>query len=223
MRDVKAPIHIAVANDAVCLLLSEANTANWSRVVGGIVGTGTNYAITLPDKTVVNLESGNFHAFPLSDSGKYIDEESKDKGRQLIEKEISGAYLFKHYNYYIKRESIDAPLLTSTTQLSEIAENSAHIGSKIAQLILGRSAALTAAQIAGIFLFKTHCTGIARNATNLAHLTFVMEGNLFWHGWKYKENVERNLDALGLHDNISFTQNEHHSIKGALHLLTGLW
>jgi len=218
MEDIKTPIHVTVANDAVCLALSEANKTNWNEVVGGIVGTGTNYAITLPNRIVINLESGNFNAFSLSESGKQIDIESTDRGRQLIEKEISGGYLFKHYNYHIKKESIDSLLLTSTTQLSEIAKNSTHAGSKIAQSILKRSAGLVAAQMAGIYMFKSRLAGSNRST----HLAFVMEGNLFWNGWDYKVNVERYLYDLGLGEAISITKNEHHSIKGALTLLIGL-
>lgn len=224
MKDTRKPIHVAVANDAVCLLLSEADKMNWPEVVGGIVGTGTNYALTLPHQTVVNLESGNFHAFPLSDAGMHIDEESTDRGKQLIEKEISGAYLFKHYNYYVQKESIDVPLLTSTTQLSEIAENNIHIGSEIARSILKRSAALTAAQMAGIHTFKSYLANSTGSTLRQAQgkLTFIMEGNLFWHGYKYKQYIEEYLNALGLQEAISFTKNEHHSIKGALKLLIGL-
>lgn len=222
------PISVAIANDAVCLVLSKANKHNWNTIIGGIVGTGANYALTLPNREVINLESGNFNTFPISESGMQVDSESTNVGKQLIEKEIAGAYLFKHYNFYVKKESIDTPLLTSTTQLSEIAENSTHVGSKIAQLILERSAALTTAQIAGIYLFKTNIPALIVRTeqcsvpTNSTNLTFIMEGNLFWHGWNYKVNVERYLYNLGLSEAISFTKNEHHSIKGALTLLTGL-
>ena len=219
----KFPISVAIANDAVCLVLSKANRHNWNTIIGGIVGTGANYALTLPNREVINLESGNFNTFPISESGMQVDSESTNAGKQLIEKEIAGAYLFKHYNYYVKKDSIDTPLLTSTTQLSEIAKNIIHVGSKIAQLILERSAALTAAQMAGIYQFKTDFLAV-RTDTRSAPTTllFVMEGNLFWYGWNYKVNVERYLHDLGLNEAISITKNEHHSIKGALTLLTGL-
>jgi len=245
-------IFITVANDAVCLVLSEANEYNWDKIVGGIVGTGSNYALTLPQNRIVNLECGNFCDFSLSESGRQVDAESINKGQQLIEKEIAGAYLYKHFNYYVKKDKINTPLLTSTRQLSENAENPQCRGSELARLILKRSASLTAAQIAGIHAFKTYLshktdfnrsqlistdstlrqaqgkpistdltdsTGLT-NSTDSTDLTFVMEGNLFWHGWKYKETVECTLHALGLHDVIMFTKNEHHSIKGALRLLT---
>jgi len=205
-------LFVSVANDAVCLLLSQATKQNWNEIVGGIIGTGTNYAITLPDQTIVNLECGNFHTFPLSESGKQIDVESSNPGTQRIEKEIAGAYLYKHYNYYVKRDSPCAPLITSSSHLSEIAANEAHPDCTLARSLLGRSARLAAAQMAGIYHFKT----------DLTDLTFVMEGNLFWQGWHYKEQVGQCLGELGLQSSIHFTKNEHHSIEGGLRLLKGL-
>lgn len=211
-------IRVTVANDAVCLVLSEADALNWNTIVGGIVGTGVNYTITLPKSTIVNLECGNFNGFTISESGMQIDTSSSNPGEQQMEKEIAGAYLFQHYNYYIKKNNLATPLLSTSSQLSAVASDKVHNGSQLARSILERSAALTASQMAGIHAFKSDLAG-STGLTGLTNLTFVMEGNLFWHGWQYKENVERNLDALGLHDSISFTQNEHHAIKGALQLI----
>lgn len=204
-------INIAIANDAVCLLLANIENTAWDEAIGGIIGTGSNYAITTKSFQIVNLECGEFSNFPQTYTGKIIDKQSNNPKRGVFEKEISGAYLYKHFNEILKQNNIVFTPLENTTQLSEIALSEDKQLSEIAQKILERSASLAACQIAGIVQFK--------NSLGVKKLNFVIEGNLFWNGWQYKTMVENYLKILGVYELIQFSSVKHHSIQGAIRLL----
>ena len=98
---LKRKIHVAIANDTVCLLLSGLTQYRWNGLVGGIVGTGLNFAIFLDEATIVNLEAANFDKFEQSPEGKLIDQASARPNSALFEKETSGGY-GEYPGYYIK-------------------------------------------------------------------------------------------------------------------------
>jgi len=119
---LKRRIRVAVANDAICLLLStlpsQSRSSQRLSTVAGIVGAGTNFAFFLSpcqqaenENIAVNLESGNFDKFPPTATGKIIDQNSDQRGQQLLEKEVSGNYLYRHYNLLVKH----SPSLWDTT------------------------------------------------------------------------------------------------------------
>jgi len=206
-------IIISTANDTVCLLLSQLTNANWNNSVAVIIGTGINIAVTLEKPLLVNLESSNFNKFNQTETGKQIDYDSIKPGEQLFEKEVSGAYLFKHFNLCLAKNKIDHPFISTTLQMSEIALQSGFV-SEIAQKLLERSASLAACQMAGISLFKKQL--------GIDSLTFQMEGNLYWQGWNYRDLLNKYLYQLGVGESIQFSKLEHHSIQGAIKLLTGI-
>ena len=203
-------ITVTVANDTVCLVLSGLaesfqNSPKYplSSLVGGIIGTGMNFGFFLNENTVINLESGNFKNFSQTESGKYIDAQSNNTGEQLYEKEVSGAYLYQHFNYYVKKFGIQSPILTSTEQLNHLLDPGAVV-SNLAKHLIERSAAFTACQIAGIYSFKNNV------------LNVVMEGSLFWNGFQYREGVEKYLLALGVPtEAVKFIKIEKSAVKGA--------
>lgn len=210
LKKTHRKISVTVANDTVCLLLANIEKATWNNTVGGIIGTGTNYAITIENQ-IINLQSGGFNHFPQTETGKIIDSQSTNPSRGIFEKEVSGGYLFKHFNLITDQNNIRVAPLTSSVQLSKIAANKSDIASDIAAKLLERSASLAACQIAGIFLFK--------NSLGVEKLIFVMEGNLFWSGWHYKKMLEDYLKLLGMFDSIQFSPVRHSSIHGAIKLL----
>ena len=77
----------------------------------------------------------------------------------------------------------------------------------LAQKILQGSAQLSAAMIGGIALYKKK------------HMTFVIEGTLYWNGWRYEEMVNQYLTQLNLSDSIAIKKVHHHSILGAMRLV----
>lgn len=118
-RDLKARFvgrygieNITFVNDTVATLLAakigkpfDANT----QYVGGINGTGTNFALNMPvneianvdhsilvpgqERMVVNTELGNFSEVPQSAFDKKVDDSTEKPGEHKYEKMISGGYL----------------------------------------------------------------------------------------------------------------------------------
>lgn len=204
-RKSKRKIHVSVANDTVCLLLSGLTKRKWNEIAAGVVGTGLNFAIFLDKKRVVNLESAYFDKFTPSEESLILDKKSKNKGLALYEKETTGAYLYQHYNLQAKKLGLGKPV-ESTLVLDAIAKNG-DASTPVAQELFDRSAALIACQMAGITLFYRK------------DLTFVMEGSLFWDGWKYKDNVDKYLKILVPKYKIKFKFIEDSGVLGAAKLI----
>lgn len=182
----------SAANDTICLLLSGLTQYDWDQVAAGIVGTGMNFALFQDRETMVNLESAHFDKFELTPEGKLVDDESPNKGRALTEKEVAGAYLHKLFNAGLKLRGIQHEALTSTEQIDNIAENDTGEAGKFANELIDRSVGLVSAQISGITQFLGRDTA------------FVMEGSLFWKGYKYREKVERLVRQIIPNYNVSY-------------------
>jgi hexokinase len=195
-------IIVTIANDTVCLVLSGQSVAPSDKVIGGIVGTGVNFGFFSDGKTIINCESGNFDGFTLSGAAHYVDQHSINPGQQLFEKEVAGGYLYKLLAYHTGHE------FTSSNEVSlEAAVEGKNQAA--AQTILKHSASLIACQIAGIYWFKKQ-----------PKLYFVMEGTLFWEGYRYIEWVQKALSLLNIEkSHIEFIKIEKSSLKGAAHLL----
>lgn len=174
-------IIVTLANDTICLALSGLGTAAPAGLAGGIVGTGMNFAFFLDEHTLVNLESANFNQFQPSAAGLLVDAKSLKPGEALFEKEVSGAYLFQHYNLRQKKE---LGMIESTHQMDKVARGEI-IGDKLlARELFKYSAQLISCQIAGI----TNC--------KKQDMVFVMEGSLFWAGYNYRKTVEETVKSL---------------------------
>jgi hexokinase len=135
-----------------------------------------NAAFFLDENKCVNLESASFDKFPKSPEGEIIDASSTQPGTALFEKEITGAYLYKHFNLIIKEKGIDFKPINSTLELKNLShENSGEV-SKIANELLDKSAAYISAQIAAISEFKKR------------DMVFVMDGSFFWESTYKKKS-----------------------------------
>ena len=198
---------MSVANDSVCLLLSGLGGHNLQELSAGIVGTGVNFAFFSDKNTIINLESGNFSKFSPSPITLEIDTASQEKGKYLFEKEVAGGYLYKHFNILIKQKNINYPPISSTEHLSKLAQEYLGEVSDLAKELLVHSAQFAACAIAGITKFKGH------------NMTFVMQGSLFWEGYKYKETVENTVKELIPEHEIKFVRIENAGILGAIKLL----
>lgn len=199
-------VRVAVANDTICLLLSGLTKYSWNKTAAGIVGTGMNFALFEDEHTAVNLESGNFDKFQQSDEGKEINASSVDPGMGLFEKEVSGAYLYKHFNIRSTKSGLDIKIAT-TQELDALASSSDDKkANMLAQEILTYSARLVAAQIAGIMEYQKR------------DLTFVMQGSLFWKGYSYKETVNEMVKQLSNYK-ADFVTIEHADLLGAAKLV----
>lgn len=202
-------IDVVVANDTVCLVLSGLEKDKSINLVGGVVGTGFNFGFFINEDVVVNLESGNFNKFPVTDSGQVLDSESQHPGFQLWEKEISGAYLYLHYNYYVEKNNSEHPAISSSVELSMIAAGEKEGDKELASSIIKRAAELVATQIAAIYDFKD------KNP-----ITVIIEGSLYWKGCNFSNFVKEFLSELEIDINdikIEFIDNS--SVIGAAQLI----
>lgn len=202
-------ILVSVANDTVCLTLSALLEKNsWDGAAGGIVGTGVNFAIFLDKQTVVNLEAGSFHVASLSPGAKIADAASDNRTRHLFEKEISGKYLFQHFNYLIDQRLVPCGKLKNTLQLSILAELHIPGISSYAQAILDHSAKRVAAVVAAILSFSKK------------DIIFAMQGSLFWKGHMYKETVQQYVKTLEPNYTASFIHVNNADILGGAKLIS---
>ncbi|MCX7996542.1 MAG: hypothetical protein N2691_02145 [Patescibacteria group bacterium] len=199
-------VRVSVANDTVCLLLSSLRRYEWNRSACGIVGTGLNFAMFADAQTAINLESGEFGDFPLSEAAKLVDERSANPGSGLLEKEIAGAYLYQAYNIYAERLGVAGAPLTATRELDKIATDPNHPGHQIALALLERSAALVAAQVAAIMAYHD------------CDIVFNMLGSLFWKASGYEAHVEKYTAALSSH-RASFVSIMNSEVYGAAQLV----
>lgn len=200
-------IRVSTANDTICLLLSGLIHHEWDSIAAGIVGTGMNFAIFLDEKTTVNLESANFNEFPQSEAGREIDRISASPGDALYEKEVSGAYLYQHFNILAKKRGIPFHVIDSSKQLDVLVHDENEDVARLAREILDHSAGLTAAQIAGILEFCKR------------DLVFIMQGSLYWKGTGYKERVEQLVAELAPDYHASYEQVLHSDLFGAAKLV----
>jgi hexokinase len=200
-------IRVAVANDVICLLLSGFVSHEWDAIAAGIVGTGMNFAIFLNRNTMVDLESANFIDFPQSEAGKEIDMHSVSPGVALYEKEVSGAYLYQHFNILAKKRDILFQTIDSSEQLNFLVRHEMPEVVELARKVLDHSASLVSTQIAGILEFSKR------------DLTFIMQGSLFWGGHGYKERIEDLVAELVPDYSASYEQILHSDIIGASKLV----
>lgn len=182
LENFRKKIELSVANDTVCLLLSGLTVAPKEKIVGAILGTGFNLGI-FDGEDIVNLEAGGFSEFEQTESGKDVDLESLKPGRSLFEKELSGAYLYRHFNYEVKNKNLDTPKLSSTKELYDIA-----FGDKVpamketAQKIFYNSAEMLAASLSGIAEFKG------------SEIDVVIQGGMFSDA--YKDHLLETFEEL---------------------------
>lgn len=190
-------IEVVVVNDIVCLLASI--NPELEQIAAVIIGTGYNTGFKLGKNQFVNLESGNFNGFVNTQTGALVDKNSNNFSYQYFEKEVSGMYLYKHYNFLNQSNNV----LKSSKELNQLAI----IGDNTAQSLFDRSASLVATQLAGIYYF------FGENK-----ITFAIEGSLFWNGFEYSKSVKKYLKLLDVPTcNIKFVKPKS-SFQGLLNL-----
>lgn len=201
-------IPVSVANDTVCLTLAGNDDEDGSM----IAGTGFNIGLRQAGNIVVNLEAGNFDKFEPSEAIVAVDTFSDMPGKQLFEKIISGKYLAEVFNIKAEKMGLIIPKLTTSQELSALSqEEDDGDANNIARKLLERSAFLVAAALAGVYDFTDRPQS----------LTIIGEGSLLWRGWRYTENIEKQLGKLGVPKNaIRIKHVQDSSIRGAIGLLT---
>jgi hexokinase len=197
---------ITVANDTICLLLSGLPFAKRDALAAGVIGTGINFAFFDSPSDIINTEAANFSGVQATDEAREIDKESVAPGKALFEKETAGGYLYLQYNKLLQKNNLSTPPLQSTEELDRLSYQDSKEG-VIARELLERSAQLSAAFMAGITLHKAK------------DLTFVIEGSLFWNGYRYKEALEETLLQLLPQNTVSIIKIEESPLFGAAQLV----
>jgi hexokinase len=206
----KRELIVSVGNDTVALLAAMAvRGVDRSNVVAGIVGTGYNIALFSDDHTIVNVQASDFSGFSSSSSGRLVDQRSTNRGEQLYDKEV--AKLFAHYNVLIDTGALHGASIKNNKELAAISEKD-DLSGEVARALFRRSAALIAAQFAGLYHFKD----------KPERLSVVMQGSLYWKAPHYQSMVANELENLGISPNaIAFEKLKHADILGAATLVTG--
>ncbi|MGH7245646.1 MAG: hexokinase family protein [Candidatus Levyibacteriota bacterium] len=204
----KNSLSVSVANDTICLLLAGKDTTPWEASAGGIVGTGVNFAFFDKENEIINLEAGRFNKFVQTETGKIIDKNSVCPNEYLFEKEVSGAYLFEHFNLFCQQKNISYSPLKNSEELNNLAADTNNPRGEIARNIITHSAQLVACEIAGITFYKKQ------------NMTFLMEGSIFWKGYQYKKIIEETVRKLCPEFSITFENKKNADIIGAAKLLS---
>ena len=174
-----------VLNDTVAVLFS------CGAQVGGVVGTGMNYAVSTPDG-IVNTEAGSFNGFPVTGILKKLDESSAYPGEMMNEKATSGLYLPEQFKLAIAAiqdtgygiempEVVDAEALSGYAELATPTDHSF-----IATQLFTTSAQLVGTEI-GVALATYHA--------NEDNFSVPVEGSLFWGAPGYVDMATKAASA----------------------------
>ncbi len=219
MEHFNRKISVTVCNDTVALGLASYGydiNYNWENTVAGVVGTGTNFGLFESKNMFINLECGNFNKFKQSETGMAIDALSQYPGRQALEKEVAGAYLCSHFNIMSKVSGYNV-ILKTTKELSELASKNEE-ASDLAKAVIERSSSLVATQIYGLYLNKKREYELKNEQVNNFNLLVMLEGSLYWHGYNYKEYVNKYLEEFGILNNIKIGHVDKIGIVGSAKL-----
>lgn len=206
-------IDVSLCNDTVALGLASFGFDNQykkTQIITGVVGTGYNFGFFENDNLFINLESGNFDKFSPSSSVLEIDKNSNNPKKQLLEKEVGGAYLAWQFNLLAKKENLNIEI-SDTRELSQVALKKGKAG-EIARNIFEKAASLVAMQIKAIYDYKKN--------TEDYKILILLEGSVYWKGYKFKEYVDYYLAKMGLTENYyEITAIERIGIIGAARLV----
>lgn len=199
------PIQVVIFNDVVGLALSALSRpeASANHLISMVLGTGNNTGLFIDESTVVNIESGNFNGFMPTRSQLAIQNSSNVSG-QFFEQAVAGKYLYQHANYYAHKSNLNIDF-KETIEVNQMAE--ANLPARyICRHVMFRSAALIAAMLTGIWLYK-----------NKQPLLCPVEGSIFWKSYQYSSSVNYWLQHLGVPENgITFTRIDHSNLRAGI-------
>ncbi|MBK6685854.1 MAG: hypothetical protein IPG45_15385 [Deltaproteobacteria bacterium] len=196
-----APGRVTVLNDTVASLIGGALGFSGApqRVIGLIVGTGTNMAVYADPAEApklsgsgwrgpmaINLESGAFHPPHLTELDRTLDRTSVHPGTQLFEKAVAGRYLPELFGlacpgHPAAKSEKGAGALVALRDHGEEGEPK-----EVARALLARSADLVAAALAGAIALEPGDDRIG----------ILAEGSTFWRDPLYPPRVQGTLQRL---------------------------
>jgi hexokinase len=143
---------VAVINDTVGTLLAAAYR-DPSADIAAICGTGHNTCYYDAARgTIINMESGNFDALPVTPWDDALDAASEHPGAQRLEKMAAGRYLGEIARLVLAAEGAptDPPYSLATADLAAWLADGDGPRRRLAALIAERSARLVAATFRGV-------------------------------------------------------------------------
>ena len=145
---------VAVLNDTVGTLLA-ASYADPDASIAAICGTGHNACYYDADRAmIINMESGNFDALPVTRWDAGLDAASERPGTQRMEKMVAGRYLGELVRLAAADlgNPVGEPYSLSTRAVASWLEGAAGVASlrPLAELVVARSARLVAAALTGM-------------------------------------------------------------------------
>lgn len=206
----------ALCNDTVGTLMANAYQKKSKDCrIGVILGTGTNAAYSDPllDDLIINIEWGGFDKFQRrTEFDIACDEASHNPGRQVLEKMVSGLYLGELARLATVRALSSKGAMVPSSLLEESSVETADISNLLAgdekkvaksaladldsetleimkhisEAVLDRSAAVSAAVLAGVVEKATEGQKNKRCEVGI-------DGSLFTKGHQYKERLMRHL------------------------------
>jgi len=212
---------VKVVNDTIACLFAGLAQPGYDSYIGLIVGTGTNMAGLIHKAKIsklnkdynggnyipVNLESGNLQPKHLTVIDERVDKNSREPGKQMFEKAISGGYLgaiFRHTYPDLTIESkFDGEKLSNLLNFPDIYKDEFVY---VARSIYARSAELVAASLAGLILILVDYQDKNTFDKSITDICLAADGSLFWsvdqNGKDYhvlvKKALESILDSFGL-------------------------
>ena len=206
----------ALCNDTVGTLMANAYQKKSKDCrIGVILGTGTNAAYSDPalDDLIINIEWGGFNQLPRrTEFDLGVDKKSHNAGRQVLEKLVSGLYLgeiarlgtlkvLKLEGKPIppvlkKAEAFETASITHAlskdknmlmkSPLVDLDSESLKVFTEIGEAVLDRSAAVSAAVLAGVVHKATKGTKDIRCEVGI-------DGSVFTKGHRYRERLLQHL------------------------------
>lgn len=206
----------ALCNDTVGTLMANAYQKKSKDCrIGVILGTGTNAAYSDPalDDLIINIEWGGFNHLPRrTEFDSEVDKSSHNAGRQVLEKLVSGLYLGEITrlatikalnlegrnipNVLKKSGAFETASITHALSrddnmlrkypLGDLDSESLDVFAKIGEAVLDRSAAVSAAVLAGVIHKAT--LGDLKSRCEVG-----IDGSVYIKGHRYRERLMKHL------------------------------
>lgn len=196
----------AVANDTAAVLLANGGT------IGGIVGTGFNFAF-VHNGALYNLEAGGFSGVPQTKLTKEINDATDQPDKQLAEKQIAGDYVGQLYTAAIKHAGIANKTYTAQDMSAILAGQNSSVENydvmrEIAENLRDRSAQILSSMVAGAI-------ETCPEDFPTKDIVIPIEGSFFAKTPGYKEAVELYVAQLVGEKHVAFRSVSQSGMKGA--------
>lgn len=204
----KRKIKIKLISDLVAVGMVAKYYYSIDNAILGVLGTGINGGV-LNNETIITFETANFNKFLQTYTNKIIDKNSNNYQKHLWEKEVSGKYLFLHYNYFFKnlyKQKYNPYLIKNSNDLNELAFNYDTFKDfkeiqkqeyYVAKILLQKASSFFATQI---FSLKKYINQEKYNSKSnqfkKQKTSVIIDGSLFWESYNFKSNTEFYLNLI---------------------------